>query len=165
MAQDQFWFSVCMLSCKPKSKLPDFKTLKNNPIKTNSCCVWFLQLGMLIPAGIPEPANVRTSREVKSGRKNLSFSNAAGQGRRGSRCSAWFTSSANLALISLLTTATKPTERSCKIFWIWNSFICYTYSLSCGERSINKISFYFYLLSWYKICLEFLHKLNIGLVL
>lgn len=28
MAQNQFWFSVCVLSCMPKSKLPDFKALK-----------------------------------------------------------------------------------------------------------------------------------------
>jgi hypothetical protein len=36
---------------------------------------------MLMPAGTPEPAKARTSSEVKSGRKNLSFSNPVGQGR------------------------------------------------------------------------------------
>ena len=66
---------------------------------------------MLIPAGIPLEANVTTSREVKSGSRNLSFSNSGGQGRLGSSCSAEATSWVNLALIALLTTATKPEER------------------------------------------------------
>ena len=47
-----------------------------------------LQLGMLIPAGIPLLPKVSTSREVKSGRRNTSFSKAAGQGSRGRKCSA-----------------------------------------------------------------------------
>lgn len=140
----------------PKSKLPDFKTLKNNCIKTSPCCVRFLQLGMLIPAGIPEPANVKTSREVKSGRRNLSFSNAAGQGRRGSRCSAWFTSSANLALISLLTTATKPIERSCKI--LCETLTVVTWTVYHVGKSINKNTLLLYLLSWYKNLLRNLHS-------
>ena len=66
------------------------------------------QFGILIPAGIPLEANVTISREVKSGSRNLSFSNSGGQGRVGSSCSAEATSWANLALIGLLTTATKP---------------------------------------------------------
>ena len=66
---------------------------------------------MLIPAGIPLEANVTTSREVKSGSRNLSFSNSGGQGRLGSSCSAEATSWENLALIALLTTATKPEGR------------------------------------------------------
>ena len=33
-----------------------------------------LQFGILIPAGIPLLPNIRTSRLVKSGRKNTSFS-------------------------------------------------------------------------------------------
>ena len=39
-----------------------------------------LQLGMLIPLGIPDPANVRTSSDVKSGLKNRFFSNVFGHG-------------------------------------------------------------------------------------
>lgn len=33
-----------------------------------------LQFGMLMPAGMPLPPKVRTSREVKSGLRNTSFS-------------------------------------------------------------------------------------------
>ena len=69
-----------------------------------------LQLGILIPAGIPLLPNPRTSSEVKSGRKNLSFSYAGGQGRDGRRSSALETSDVNFALISLFTTDTKPAD-------------------------------------------------------
>lgn len=68
------------------------------------------QLGMLMPAGMPEPAKVRTSREVKSGVRNLSFSKAGGQGSSFSSCSALATSRSNLALMALFTMATKPAE-------------------------------------------------------
>ena len=44
---------------------------------------WELTLGMLIPAGIPLPAKVRTSRLVKSGERNLSFSKSVPQGSLG----------------------------------------------------------------------------------
>ena len=70
-----------------------------------------LQFGMLIPAGIPLLPNPSTSSEVKSGRKNLSFSYSGGQGRLGSSSSALDTNDVNFALISLFTTETKPAER------------------------------------------------------
>lgn len=70
------------------------------------------QLGMLMPAGMPEPAKVRTSREVKSGVRNLSFSKAGGQGSSFSSCSALATSRSNLALMALFTMATKPAGES-----------------------------------------------------
>ena len=35
---------------------------------------------MLMPAGTPEDPKERTSREVKSGRRKVSFSNSASQG-------------------------------------------------------------------------------------
>lgn len=63
---------------------------------------------MFIPAGIPLLPKPSTSREVKSGLKNLSFSYAGGHGSSGSNFSALDTSDANLALISLLTTDTNP---------------------------------------------------------
>lgn len=66
------------------------------------------QLGMLMPDGMPLPANVSTSREVKSGLRNWSFSKAAGHGSSGSSTSALLTSSAKRALIALFTTATNP---------------------------------------------------------
>ena len=47
-----------------------------------------LQFGMLMPAGTPDPAKERTSREVKSGRRNLSFSNSLGHGSLGRMSSA-----------------------------------------------------------------------------
>ena len=63
---------------------------------------------MLIPAGIPLLPKPNTSSEVKSGRKNLSFSYVEGQGRAGRSSSALDTSDVNFALISLFTTDTKP---------------------------------------------------------
>lgn len=69
-----------------------------------------VQLGMLMPAGIPLPAKVRTSSEVKSGLRNVSFSNSLGQGSCGSKTSAELTSLANRSLIALFTTATKPDD-------------------------------------------------------
>ena len=68
----------------------------------------YLQFGMLIPAGTPLPANDKISKEVKSGRKNVSFSYSAGQGNIGRNSVAAFTKSANFTLIGLLTKATKP---------------------------------------------------------
>lgn len=62
---------------------------------------------MLIPAGIPLPAKVSTSREVKSGRRYVSVSKVAGHGSRGRNISALETSVPNLADITRLTTATK----------------------------------------------------------
>ena len=66
------------------------------------------QLGILIPAGIPLEANDTTSSDVKSGRRNLSFSKSTPHGRRGRNTSAESTSCENLELIDLLTTATNP---------------------------------------------------------
>ena len=43
---------------------------------------------MLMPAGTPDPAKERTSSEVKSGKRNLSFSNSLGHGSRGRMSSA-----------------------------------------------------------------------------
>lgn len=71
---------------------------------------YYLQFGMHMPAGIPLPANVKISKDVKSGRKNLSFSYSAGHGRRGRNSVAAFTKSANLTLMGLFTTATNPKQ-------------------------------------------------------
>lgn len=87
---------------KPKHDWTVGTRLKEAPI---SACV---QLGMLMPAGIPLPAKVRTSREVKSGLRKVSFSNSRGQGSSGSKTSAELTSLAKRSLIALFTTATKP---------------------------------------------------------
>lgn len=78
------------------------KTHKN---MTNS------QFGMLMPAGMPEPPKARMSREVKSGRRKVSFSYSLGHGRWAKRCSAPSTSAWNLALMALFTTATKPASQ------------------------------------------------------
>lgn len=51
-----------------------------------------------------------TSSEVKSGLRKLSFSKEAGQGRRGRSPSAAVTRLPNLALMALLTIATKPSR-------------------------------------------------------
>lgn len=65
---------------------------------------------MLIPAGMPLPLKVSTSREVKSGFKYLSVSNVDGHGSSGKKFSAPATNVPNLADITLLTTATKPSN-------------------------------------------------------
>lgn len=67
---------------------------------------------MLIPAGIPELAKESTSSDVKSGRRKRSFSYDEGHGRRGKKCSAFSTNSANLADIALFTIATKPSQKN-----------------------------------------------------
>lgn len=59
---------------------------------------------------MPLPANVRTSNEVKSGLRNLSFSNPLFQGNKLRNCSAFDTKFENLADISLFTAATKPSN-------------------------------------------------------
>lgn len=83
---------------------------------------------MLIPAGIPLLPKPTTSSEVKSGRKNVSFSYSRGHGRSGRSFSALETSVENLALISLFTTATNPAGRRRSKYrlkiWVtlqWNS--------------------------------------------
>ena len=48
-------------------------------------------MGTLIPFGIPDPEKVRTSSDVKSGFKNLSFSNSFGHGKSGMYFSAFLT--------------------------------------------------------------------------
>ncbi len=50
---------------------------------------------MLIPAGMPLPAKERTSREVKSGPRNLSFSKSEPQGSLGIMLEAHSTSLPN----------------------------------------------------------------------
>lgn len=74
----------------------------------------YLQFGILIPAGMPDDAKLKTSRDVKSGRRNVSFSYSFGQGRRGRKDSAFSTKEPNFALISLLTIATNPLEKTSK---------------------------------------------------
>lgn len=65
---------------------------------------------MFIPAGIPDPANVRTSRDVKSGFRNVSFSKVEGQGSFLSISGAESKRASNFFDISLLTIATKPSN-------------------------------------------------------
>ena len=65
---------------------------------------------MLMPAGIPLLPNERTTRDVKSGRWNSSFSYDDGQGKSGRKCSARPTNSPNMPLICLSTIATKPAK-------------------------------------------------------
>ena len=74
------------------------------------------------PAGIPDDAKVTTSREVKSGRRNASFSNSLGHGRSSMNCAARSTSVWNLRDCSRLTTDTNlarpprsAPEKSCSI--------------------------------------------------
>ena len=64
--------------------------------------------GMLIPAGIPDPAKDRTSRLVKSGLKNLSFSKSFDQGSLGITDSAPSTNLPNARVRSRLTVAANP---------------------------------------------------------
>lgn len=69
-----------------------------------------LQLGILIPAGIPLPLKVNTSKEVKSGFRYLSVSNVEAHGSSGKKFSAPATNTPNLADMTLFTTATKPSN-------------------------------------------------------
>lgn len=64
-----------------------------------------------MPAGTRLFAKVKTSKEVKSGLRNLSFSNVSGQGRSLIRVGAESTSFVNFLLIVLFTIATKPGRR------------------------------------------------------
>jgi hypothetical protein len=57
---------------------------------------------MLIPAGIPDPAKVRTSREVKSGDRNLSFSKSSPHGSSGISEGAAETSSPKALVLSTI---------------------------------------------------------------
>jgi hypothetical protein len=61
-----------------------------------------------MPAGIPEPAKEITSKLVKSGLRNLSFSNALDQGSLGIIDSAASTSDPKALVRSKLTVAAKP---------------------------------------------------------
>lgn len=72
--------------------------------------IFDLQLGILIPAGMPLPPNVSTSKDVKSGLRNLSFSNSLPHGNKFRKCSAFDTKFVNLPDISLFTAATKPSN-------------------------------------------------------
>jgi len=63
---------------------------------------------MFIPAGIPDPANDNTSKLVKSGLKNLSFSKSLDHGSFGIIDSAASTSAPNALVRSRLTVAAKP---------------------------------------------------------
>lgn len=65
---------------------------------------------MLMPAGIPEPANDNTSKLVKSGLKNLSFSKSLDHGSFGIMLSAASTRLPNALVRSRLTVAAKPTS-------------------------------------------------------
>jgi hypothetical protein len=68
------------------------------------------RLTILIPAGIPEPAKERTSRLVKSGLRNLSFSKSVDHGSLGIMDSAASTKAPNARVRSRLTVAAKPCE-------------------------------------------------------
>lgn len=63
-----------------------------------------------MPAGIPLPAKVSTSKEVKSGLRNLSFSKPLFHGSKLRKLSAFATNVENFTDISLLTAATKPSN-------------------------------------------------------
>ena len=65
---------------------------------------------MLIPAYVVEPAKVRTSSEVKSGLRNLSFSKSLGHGSRGRMLSEASTRAWNFSDFFLFTIATKPSN-------------------------------------------------------
>jgi hypothetical protein len=65
---------------------------------------------MLIPIGTSEQAKAKTSRFVKSGLLNLSFSKSFDHGRYAISFSASSTSLLNFAEVSLSTTATKPSN-------------------------------------------------------
>lgn len=105
--------SVCLISSSGKRYNVYYCKLTAK-LTENTTEWWNSQFGMLIPAGMPLPAKVSTSSEVKSGLRKRSFSNAAGQGSSGSKTSAELTSCANRALIALFTTATKPGVRGQK---------------------------------------------------
>ena len=60
--------------------------------------------------GTSEPPKARTSRFVKSGFVNLSFSKSLDQGRKAISSSASSTSLLNFADVSLSTTATNPSN-------------------------------------------------------
>ena len=66
------------------------------------------ELTILIPAGIPEPAKDRTSRLVKSGLKNSSFSKSLVQGNLGIIDSATLTRPPNACVRSTFTQAANP---------------------------------------------------------
>jgi hypothetical protein len=61
-----------------------------------------------MPAGIPEPEKEITSRLVKSGLRNLSFSNELSHGNLGIMLSAASTKAPNALVRSKLTVAAKP---------------------------------------------------------
>jgi hypothetical protein len=63
---------------------------------------------MLMPAGIPEPAKEITSKLVKSGLRNLSFSNELSHGNFGIMLLAASTRAPNALVRSKLTVAAKP---------------------------------------------------------
>lgn len=65
-------------------------------------------LTILIPAGIPEPAKEITSRLVKSGLRNLSFSKSEDQGSFGIIASAASTKAPKALVLSRFTVAAKP---------------------------------------------------------
>jgi hypothetical protein len=78
---------------------------------------------MLIPAGIPDPANDRTSRLVKSGLKNLSFSKSFDHGSLGIIDSALSTNLPKARVRSRLTVAANPSSQISIAIWGANSVI------------------------------------------
>ena len=66
---------------------------------------------MLIPAGIPDPAKDKTSKLVKSGLRNLSFSNSVDQGSFGIIASAASTSDPKALVRSRFTMDANPASR------------------------------------------------------
>ena len=69
-----------------------------------------LQFGILIPAGMPLPLNVKTSKEVKSGFLNVSLSNVSGHGSSGKNFFALSTKDVNFCDIGRFTTETNPSN-------------------------------------------------------
>ena len=65
---------------------------------------------MLIPIGVPEHANARISKLVKSGFENLSFSNYFPQGSLSISPSALSTKVLNFLEVSLSTIETNPSN-------------------------------------------------------
>lgn len=77
---------------------------------------------------MPLPANVKISKEVKSGRKNVSFSYSAGQGNKGRNLVAAFTKSANFTLMGLLTKATKPINKRKHVYIFYSKYHFYKFT-------------------------------------
>jgi hypothetical protein len=92
---------------------------------------------MLMPAGRPDDMKVRTSRLVKSGLKNLSFSKSAGQGSLGMRDSAAFTKAPNARVRSALTMATKPRCALEVTEFNYNASLCCKHTFELSSHTLR----------------------------